>query len=74
MAKKTTCNLMVRSKWNIENYQKKSSVVIGMGFSFLESVYEKCLFIELEKESLRAELQIPIPVYCDNHVILSKIE
>jgi len=40
-----------------------------MGFGFLESVYEKCLAIELEKAGLRAEFQIPIRVYYDNQIV-----
>jgi GxxExxY protein len=34
-----------------------------MGFGFLESVYEKCMIIELEKAGLRVESQKPILVY-----------
>ena len=34
-----------------------------MGFGFLESVYENCLMIELEKEGLNAERQRAINVY-----------
>ncbi|ARN57615.1 GxxExxY protein [Sedimentisphaera salicampi] len=34
-----------------------------MGFGFLESVYEKCLLIELEKEGIKAAGQSPIKVY-----------
>jgi GxxExxY protein len=33
-----------------------------MGFGFLESVYEKCLLIELKKAGLRAEAQKPLKV------------
>ena len=33
-----------------------------MGFGFLESVYEKCLLIELGKNGLRAESQKPVIV------------
>ena len=36
-----------------------------MGFGFLESVYEKCMLIELRKEGLSAESQKPITVYYD---------
>ena len=36
-----------------------------MGYGFLESVYEKCLLIELEKAGLRAEAQKPIAVWYD---------
>ncbi len=37
-----------------------------MGFGFFESVYEKCLMIELHKTNLKAEAQVPIRVYYDN--------
>jgi len=36
-----------------------------MGFGFLESVYEKCMLIELHREGLSAESQKPITVYYD---------
>jgi GxxExxY protein len=36
-----------------------------MGFGFLESVYEKCLMIELKKAGLVAESQVPIKVTYD---------
>ncbi len=40
-----------------------------MGFGFLESVYEKCLLIELHKAGLDAESQKPITVYYDNEIV-----
>jgi len=40
-----------------------------MGFGFLESVYEKCLLIELRKAGLKAESQIPITVNYDDEVV-----
>ena len=40
-----------------------------MGFGFLESVYEKCLLIELKKAGLHALAQNPITVYYDNNVV-----
>jgi len=40
-----------------------------MGFGFLESVYEKCLLIELGKAGLHAESQKPIVVYYDDEVV-----
>lgn len=40
-----------------------------MGSGFLESVYEKCLLIELERLGLRAEAQRPITVYYEDHVV-----
>ena len=33
-----------------------------LGFGFLESVYEKCLLIELHKVGLKPEQQVPIDV------------
>jgi GxxExxY protein len=40
-----------------------------MGFGFLESVYEKCLMIELVKSGLRPESQKPITVFCENETV-----
>ena len=40
-----------------------------MGFGFLESVYEKCLLLELNKSGLRAESQQPITVRYDGEVV-----
>ncbi len=40
-----------------------------MGFGFLESVYEKCLLMELLKEGLNAESQKPITVHYENEVV-----
>jgi GxxExxY protein len=40
-----------------------------MGFGFLESVYEKCLLIELRKAGLRAEHQKPIIVHYEGEVV-----
>lgn len=40
-----------------------------MGFGFLESVYEKCLLIELRKEGLNVESQKPITVYYENEIV-----
>ena len=40
-----------------------------MGFGFLESVYEKCLLIELGKAGLQAESQRPIVVKYENEVV-----
>jgi len=40
-----------------------------MGFGFLESVYEKCMLIELRKQDLAAEAQKPITVYYDNEIV-----
>jgi GxxExxY protein len=40
-----------------------------MGFGFLESVYEKCLLIELRKEGLNVESQKSITVYYENEIV-----
>jgi len=40
-----------------------------MGFGFLESVYEKCLLIELKKEGLQTEPQKPIIVKYDDEIV-----
>ena len=40
-----------------------------MGHGFLESVYEKCLMIELSKAGLAAEAQEPVKVYYDGEVV-----
>ena len=40
-----------------------------MGYGFLESVYEKCLLIELKKAGLHALAQNPVNVYYDNYVV-----
>ena len=40
-----------------------------MGYGFLETVYKKCLFIELNKLKLRVEIENPITVYYDNKIV-----
>jgi GxxExxY protein len=40
-----------------------------MGFGFLESVYEKCLLIELQKHGLRAQPQEPLTVHYEGEVV-----
>ena len=58
-------------------YRKLTEKIIGcayriyntMGFGFLESVYEKCMLIELRKEGLNAESQKPITVTYDNEIV-----
>jgi GxxExxY protein len=40
-----------------------------MGFGFLESVYEKCMVIELRNEGLTASLQQPITVHYRGEVV-----
>ena len=58
-------------------YKELTEKIIGcayrvynkMGFGFLESVYEKCLMIELKKAGLAAESQVPIHVKYDEEVV-----
>ena len=58
-------------------YQELTNKIIGsaytvynqMGFGFLESVYEKCLLIELKKHGLKAENQKTIKVKYDNEIV-----
>ena len=58
-------------------YKKLTEKIIGcaytvynqMGFGFLESVYEKCLLIELRKAGLNAESQQAIMVYYENQIV-----
>ncbi len=40
-----------------------------MGYGFLESVYEKCLLIELRKAGLKSESQKSIIVHYDGEVV-----
>ena len=58
-------------------YEELTEKIIGcayrvynkMGFGFLESVYEKCLLIELRKAGLDTESQKPITVYYDDEIV-----
>jgi len=58
-------------------YKELTEKIIGcayqvynkMGFGFLESVYEKCLLIELAKAELRVEAQKPINVYYEDELV-----
>ncbi len=58
-------------------YEKLTETIIGcaykvfnkMGYGFLESVYEKCLLIELEKAGLKTEPQKPLTVHYENQVV-----
>jgi len=40
-----------------------------MGFGYLESVYERCLLIELRKTGLTAESKIPITVFYEKQIV-----
>ena len=58
-------------------YRELTEKIIGcayrvynqMGFGSLESVYEKCMLIELHKANLDAESQKPITVYYENQIV-----
>ena len=58
-------------------YRELTEKIIGcaykvynrMGYGFLESVYEKCLLIELKKAGLSVTAQKPITVFYDNEVV-----
>jgi len=58
-------------------YEELTEKIIGcayrvynkMGFGFLESVYEKCMLIELHKANLLAESQKLITVYYDSQIV-----
>ena len=58
-------------------YEELTEKIIGCayrvynkrGFGFLESVYEKCLLIELKKEGLQAESQKAIIVEYENEIV-----
>ena len=58
-------------------YEKLTEEIIGcaycvynkLGFGFLESVYEKCLMIELRKAGIKAESQTGIVVRYDDEVV-----
>lgn len=58
-------------------YKELTEKIIGcayrvynkMGFGFLESVYEKCMLIELRKEGFNVESQKPITVYYEDEIV-----
>ena len=58
-------------------YKELTEKIIGcayrvynkMGFGFLESVYEKCMLIELRKAGYNAESQKPITVYYEDEIV-----
>ena len=61
----------------IIEYKELTEKIIGcayrvynkMGFGFLESVYEKCMLIELRKAGYNAESQKPITVYYEDEIV-----
>ncbi len=58
-------------------YKEMTETIIGcayrvynkMGFGFLESVYQKCLLIELKKTGFDTESQKPITVYYESEIV-----
>ncbi len=58
-------------------HEKLTQQIIGrayrvynkLGFGFLESVYEKCLMIELRKKGIKAESRAAIVVRYDDEVV-----
>jgi GxxExxY protein len=58
-------------------YEELTEKIIGcafrvynaMGFGYLESMYEKCLLIELRKTGLTAESKIPITVFYKKQLV-----
>lgn len=58
----------------MEQYVELTKQIIGcaykvyntMGYGYLESVYEKCMLVELHKVGVTAESQIPIDVFYEN--------
>ena len=40
-----------------------------MGFGYLESVYEKCLAIELRKRGIQAQFQVPLDTYYNEQIV-----
>ena len=57
---KNTTEKIIGSAYTVHN---------TMGYGFLESVYEKCLLIELRKAGLKCESQKPIVVYYEGEVV-----
>ena len=59
------------------DYQNITQKIIGcayrvynkMGFGFLESVYEKCMLIELNKQQLTIESQKPLKVFYEQYLV-----
>ncbi|MEA1926790.1 MAG: GxxExxY protein, partial [Candidatus Auribacterota bacterium] len=62
---------------SVMEYQELTEKVIGcayqvfnrMGFGFLESVYEKCMLIELAKSGLKFEAQKNIQVFYEDEMV-----
>ena len=58
-------------------YKELTEKIIGcaylvynrMGFGFLESIYKKCLIIELKKIGLKVNEEIPVNVFYDSEMV-----
>ena len=58
-------------------YRELTEKIIGcayrvynkMGFGFLESVYEKCMLVELKEAGINANSQKPIKVFYRNEIV-----
>ena len=58
-------------------YEKLTKKIIGcaftvyntMGFGFLESVYEKCMLVELAKSGITVAAQYPIKVHYEKAIV-----
>ena len=58
-------------------YEKITEKIIGcaftifnhMGSGYMESVYERCMLIELKKVGLYTKSQYPIQVMYENHIV-----
>jgi GxxExxY protein len=69
--------LMPQRKATEMPYEDLTERIIGcayrvynrMGFGYLESVYEKCMLVELKREGLRVQAQYPIVVRYEDEVV-----
>ncbi|MEK7856268.1 MAG: GxxExxY protein [Acidobacteriota bacterium] len=70
-------NIINKTRIESMEFEELTETIIGsafqvynkMGFGFLESVYERCMQIELEKAGLKVEAQKSILVRYDEHVV-----
>ena len=45
------------------------NVLLQLSSGFLETVYQKALLIELSKQNIQAEAEVPVDVYYDDSVV-----
>lgn len=45
------------------------NVRLQLSYGFLETVYQKALLIELSKQNIQAEAEVPVDVYYDDSVV-----